>query len=1151
MTYPTRPWWTPVRLEMAFGTDPASDPAAWEWTDVTADLDRTQPLTITRGRPDESGQTQPARVSPRLVNNHSHYTPGHPASPHYPHVRQGVPARISVQAGGSHLRVPNADGAGARAAGSAALDVSGDLDVRVEMALDRAPAQWGSDPPATYTAWAHGPQQIIGRYNLAGARMWRVLISESGAVRLGWSPDGTALIEALSTEAIPYPSGSRFALRAVLDVDNGASGWTAQFYVAPALSTGVWRALGHEVSGTGTTSINTAGTAALELGNLATLGFLPGAGRYYRAELRDGIDGPPLAGPDFTASPPGASTVTDPQGNTWAVVGSAEVTDWRIRMTGEVADWAPTWPWGDLSNPARPGDRPGEARCDITIAGPLRRLGQGQKALASTLRRRIPSYGPVAYWPMEEDRAATWAYSPIDGVAPMMTSGLQFAAVDTLDGSSPLPAVTDGATLSGIVPAPSDPSATGWHTEFVASIPRPPETERTVMRYRSSGTVAEWWLRLGPTSARVIGYNLDGGTVVSQGATIGPDLHDGRWNRWQFRASQSGGTVSWVMVWWHVGTGGGQMSGTYPGSAGRITSVLSAPEWHAELAGMALGHIAVFAPQRLTAYQAADDGFAGETALARMRRLAEEEQLPMSVLGVASESPAMGPQRPAALLTLLQECADVDGGVLAERREVPGIAYRPRQVLYNQTPGVQLSARSNEIDNPFTPVLDDQRLRNDITASRTGGSSARAVDDQSVAEVGLYDEAVTVNVAEDGQLADIAAWRLHRGTWPGMRYPAVTSALDVAPSVIDPWMDRLEGDRIQVTDLPPQHPDETVDLMVEGLTETLTPTRWSIEAAASPGGPWRVGEIPPDEDDPDVPTHVDTDGTVLVVDTDESTTTLYLRTTDGPEWVTTGGPDGGDAAPGDLPVDLSVAGEIVRCERIEPLAWDIYDRTVTGGWGDTTTGVAWTSSGGPTSDRSVANGQGIITLSSPTTQRFEVLPFGLSDCQLLVTITPSAVATGSALTAGVVMRVSGSAYYRIRVLLGTEGTIGMDAARVTTAIGSTAPTPYTYVGGSALHLRARVDGDRLRARVWPAGVLEPDVWWLDRTVETDPVPVGVVGVVASAESGNTNVSPQLAFSSWQVVNPQYAEVTRSVNGITRAHPAGTDVRLAHPMIVAL
>jgi hypothetical protein len=539
-----------------------------------------------------------------------------------------------------------------------------------------------------------------------------------------------------------------------------------------------------------------------------------------------------------------------------------------------------------------------------------------------------------------------------------------------------------------------------------------------------------------------------------------------------------------------------------------------------------------------------------------MRRLAEEEALPMSVLGVAAESTAMGPQRPATLLTLLQECAAADGGILSERREVIGLQYRPRVALYGAGADLELDARAQEITHPFAPILDDQRLRNDITVSRPSGSSARAVDDASVAERGRYDESITVNVATDGQLDGIAYWRLHRGTWPGMRYPAVSTALHIAPETIAGWLDVLEGDRIHVINLPPQHPAGTVDLMVEGLTETLTPTQWAIEANASPGGVWVVGVVGDDDPDDDAaPTHVDTDGSILDGDMDETTAQMLVQTTVGEAWVTTAGP-APDAEAGDLPVDIQVDGEVMTVEGIEPLIWDTFARTETDGWGSTPSSVVstpvWSISGGAPSERSVTGSAGVVVVNDTAVPRFQfITPWSVPDVELLVAVTPAVLATGAALRPAMLMRVSGASYYLVRLVLGTDGTVGIEAVHTTTSLTGVVATPATYSAGTRLWLRTRIVDQRVQGRVWADGRPEPPIWHVDHTVASAPIASGFVGVTADRATGNTNAAASFAFSDFQTGSPQFFTVERSVNGVTKPHPAGADVRLAEPAIVAL
>src|SRR5699024_9631365 len=126
----------------------------------------------------------------------------------------------------------------------------------------------------------------------------------------------------------------------------------------------------------------------------------------------------------------------------------------------------------------------------------------------------------------------------------------------------------------------------------------------------------------------------------------------------------------------------------------------------------------------------------------RVQRLCEEEGLPITLVGNPDTTASMGYQRIATLLDLLREAADTDDGILAERRDAHGLFFKTRDALCNQPLTTVLDAANSEIDNPFAPVLDDQRLRNDITVSRPEGSSARATDPDSIARRGRYTDSV-------------------------------------------------------------------------------------------------------------------------------------------------------------------------------------------------------------------------------------------------------------------------------------------------------------------------------------------------------------------------------------------------------------------------
>jgi hypothetical protein len=155
----------------------------------------------------------------------------------------------------------------------AALDITGDIDIRAQVALD----DW--TPSAT--------QLILSKLNNTGdQRSYTVNIRTSGVVRLSWSTDGAGTVNADSTVAPTVADGAALWVRATLDVDNGASGYDVKFFTS---SDGVtWTQLGTTVTGVGVTSIF-ASTTAVRLGQ--DFGTTVMAGKVHRAQILNGIDG--------------------------------------------------------------------------------------------------------------------------------------------------------------------------------------------------------------------------------------------------------------------------------------------------------------------------------------------------------------------------------------------------------------------------------------------------------------------------------------------------------------------------------------------------------------------------------------------------------------------------------------------------------------------------------------------------------------------------------------------------------------------------------------------------------------------------------------------------------------------------------------------
>lgn len=68
------------------------------WNDITADAYTRDPITITRGRPDESTRTPPSTLNLTLNNNDGKYSPRNPRSPLYGLIGRNTPIRVWTEA---------------------------------------------------------------------------------------------------------------------------------------------------------------------------------------------------------------------------------------------------------------------------------------------------------------------------------------------------------------------------------------------------------------------------------------------------------------------------------------------------------------------------------------------------------------------------------------------------------------------------------------------------------------------------------------------------------------------------------------------------------------------------------------------------------------------------------------------------------------------------------------------------------------------------------------------------------------------------------------------------------------------------------------------------------------------------------------------
>jgi hypothetical protein len=188
--------------------------------------------------------------------------------------------------GTNYLYLPAVNNNDATTPTTAPLQITGDIELLARVSIDS-------------TGTFNG---IMSNQTTATSGGYWWYLQSPGAMTLRWST-GTA--EAFFSSgntvwAAGMVAGKTYWLRAVLDVDNGASGHQVSFYWAPdsvSVPT-TWTAMSQPAAGVGVTSIG-ASVQPLHIGAFAA-GSSVFNGGFYRAIIRNGIGGTTVLDADFT-----------------------------------------------------------------------------------------------------------------------------------------------------------------------------------------------------------------------------------------------------------------------------------------------------------------------------------------------------------------------------------------------------------------------------------------------------------------------------------------------------------------------------------------------------------------------------------------------------------------------------------------------------------------------------------------------------------------------------------------------------------------------------------------------------------------------------------------------------------------------------------
>jgi hypothetical protein len=569
-----------------------------------------------------------------------------------------------------------------------------------------------------------------------------------------------------------------------------------------------------------------------------------------------------------------------------------------------------------------------DIRTEFEASSLRRRLSRGEKVLDTVLSRYITRgglpFGVSDFWPLDYETDVLTPGANLVGAGLMRfvqsTGGSLKWGTDTglLQVKRAVTIVAPGTGHSGQMYAPIDA------TRFTAGNGHAAVWLQRVGSDRQASclldlTVGQVFLKFDPGLATI--QWLDGINPPATVMTVGvPQVGDDTvWHMIAFGVRQSGASAIFDL-----------MIDDNPYSTTRAATTVGVPEgiqWSAfpdtvdgyEITQALIMTVSMFtgAPWYITTLRDVYMGRTMEHAGDRFTRLCLEEGVHTALIGSATNTPAIGPQRPDTLLNLTQECIDVAQGTALDPLGTNGLGMRTRRSTVAQDPVFTLDYAAHNVAPDFGTPTDDQEKLNDLTVKRPLGGQYRIqqltgpnnVNDPGTVAgaAGRYDNSITVPVASDAQLPDQAAWRVHLGTVDGARYPTVTVDLRAAsllanPDLVAAVLDAGVDDRIDIINAVLRRIYDTVRFVVRGYTETLdTNAKHKIVFNTTPYQPYDVAVYG------DTESRYDTAGSALAGTLSTVATSFSVNITSGELWTT-------DAA--QFPMDVTVGGQRIRISAI-------------------------------------------------------------------------------------------------------------------------------------------------------------------------------------------------------------------------------------------
>lgn len=514
-------------------------------------------------------------------------------------------------------------------------------------------------------------------------------------------------------------------------------------------------------------------------------------------------------------------------GNTNVGTLTASIDDLSVEAilwTGFVPEWSPRW------------DKSGQdSTLTIVPGGPLRRLNQGEDPIESPLRRQLERYDPGGYWPLEDSSGATDAGSGIAGGRVARAIDVTFGESDCPPGaSSAMKFNSTSSQLRGYTTADTG-------AEFAAmlffKLPALPAAESLLVEWQcSAGTLRTWRIFVNATGFFMRVYDSDG-NLDHTSLTAIYVVNPAAWVAIQLETTQDGADTDYALIWHQIDSESFfALSGTVTANTtGRLSGFRMAGS--TALVDALFCHIfegAETLPFVDSGFHQVANGYAGETASARLNRIFAEQGLTIVIPVATTET--LGPQTAMKFEDLARECEAADGGTLLERSA--SYVYIPRQFAYNPAVRMALDWTGGDLAEAPAPTDDDQRLFTRWKVKRRFGSEAVYVNEEAKARHGQITTSKEINIDDDGRLQWHAAWATALTTVDDLRWPVIELDLLAHPELIPEFLTCRVGSRITVANPKAQIPGVVIDLIIEGIKQKIGRHKWTVTLSCSPAKIW-------------------------------------------------------------------------------------------------------------------------------------------------------------------------------------------------------------------------------------------------------------------------------------------------------------------------